>query len=105
MLDAEVAAYYARGEEADRLCAGRGRLEWLRTWDLLRRYLPPPPADLLDVGGGPGAYAVPLAAEGYAVRLLDAMPAHVEQARAAADRAGVPLAAEVADARALPAAD
>jgi SAM-dependent methyltransferase len=54
---------------------------------------------VLDVGGGTGVYARPLAAEGYDVRLLDAMPPHVEQARAAG------LNAAVGDARALPFAD
>jgi SAM-dependent methyltransferase len=34
-------------------------------------YLPPPPARVLDVGGGPGRYAITLAQAGYAVTLLD----------------------------------
>jgi ubiquinone/menaquinone biosynthesis C-methylase UbiE len=106
VLSPEVRAYYECGEEDTRLTAGGGRLEWARTWELLERYLPAPPAVLLDVGGGPGAYAVPLALTGYTVHLVDAMPLHVEQARRAADTARAPLAsAVVGDARSLGAAD
>jgi SAM-dependent methyltransferase len=102
MLPPDVVAYYECGDEQDRLTARTGRLEWARTWELLERFLPPAPATVLDVGGGPGAYAVPLALAGYAVHLVDAMPLHVTQARAAAAAAEVALAsAEVGDARAL----
>lgn len=64
MLPPEIAAYYECGDEQDRLTARTGRLEWARTWELLGRFLPPAPATVLDVGGGPGAYAVPLALAG-----------------------------------------
>ncbi|HSL21029.1 MAG TPA: class I SAM-dependent methyltransferase [Vicinamibacterales bacterium] len=99
----EIAAYYARGLERDRLAAGPGALEFARTQALLEQYLPAPPAVVADVGGGPGRYAVWLAERGYSVHLVDPIPLHVEQARAAADaRSGATLAsAEVGDARAL----
>ena len=42
------------------------------------------PARVLDVGGGPGAYAAWLADLGYAVHLVDPVPLHVEQAAEAA---------------------
>ena len=70
-LDEDIAAYYAEGKERVRLTAGSGRLELLRTQELLARYLPPAPAIVLDVGGGPGLYALPLAAQGYDVHLID----------------------------------
>jgi ubiquinone/menaquinone biosynthesis C-methylase UbiE len=102
MLPPEVVEYYECGDEQDRLTARVGRLEWARTWDLLQRHLPSPPATILDVGGGPGAYAVPLALAGHAVHLVDAMPLHVEQARQAAAAAETRLAStEVGDAREL----
>jgi ubiquinone/menaquinone biosynthesis C-methylase UbiE len=104
-LDPEIAAYYARGEEEARL-RGPFRLEFVRTKELLERYLPSPPAVVLDCGGGPGAYAIWLAARGYEVHLLDPIASHVEQARDAADAAGVSLAnAEIGDARSLPLTD
>jgi ubiquinone/menaquinone biosynthesis C-methylase UbiE len=99
----EIAAYYARGLERDRLTSGLGALELARTQALLARYLPPPPATVADIGGGPGRYAVWLAERGYRVHLVDPVPLHVEQARAAAaERSHVALAsAELGDARAL----
>jgi len=99
----EIAAYYARGLERDRLAVGQGALEFARTQTLLARYLPAPPAVVADVGGGPGRYAVWLAERGYRVHLIDPVPLHVEQARAAVGgRPGAALAgAEVGDARAL----
>jgi SAM-dependent methyltransferase len=72
---------------------------------ILGRHLPPPPARVLDVGGGPGVYSVWLAGRGYDVRLLDPVPLHVEQARAAAAAAGVALDASTGDARRLSDAD
>ena len=58
---------------------------------------------MLDVGGGAGIYALPLAREGYLVTLIDPVPMHVEQAAAASEnQPGTPLAsAEVGDARSL----
>jgi ubiquinone/menaquinone biosynthesis C-methylase UbiE len=99
----EVAAFYARGLERDRLAAGPGALEFVRTQALLERYLPAPPAVVADVGGGPGRYAVWLAERGYRVHLVDPVALHVEQAGVAAKgRPGAVLAsAEVGDARAL----
>jgi SAM-dependent methyltransferase len=102
----EIGAYYDRGHEQGRL-GDWGRLEFLRTRELLARFLPAPPATVLDVGGAAGAYALPLAAEGYEVHLVDPVALHVEQAGAAsAAQPDAPLAsAVVGDARALPVDD
>jgi len=80
-LPPEIFAHYADGQEAARLEKSHNRIEWVRTQELLARYLPRPPAVVLDVGGGPGAYAGWLARQGYEVHLVDAVPLHVEQAR------------------------
>ena len=85
----DMGAYYDRGTEQGRL-ADWGRLEFLRTRELLARFLPAPPATVLDVGGAAGAYALPLAAEGYEVHLLDPVALHVEQARAASAASRTP---------------
>ncbi|WP_018811670.1 class I SAM-dependent methyltransferase [Salinispora pacifica] len=100
MLKPEIMEYYQRGGERDRLAAGPGRLEFLRTWDVLSRVLPGVPAAVLDVGGATGVYAAPLAQAGYHVRVVDPVPEHVAEAAA---RPGV--TAVLGDARALPVAD
>ncbi|MEI2654276.1 MAG: class I SAM-dependent methyltransferase [Microthrixaceae bacterium] len=94
-LDAEVLAYYGQGRERTRL-ESVSRLEFLRTAELLERFLPQPPRSVLDVGGGAGAYALSLGRAGYDVTLIDPVPLHVEQAQGA----GVESAA-VGDARSL----
>lgn len=79
-MDEEIRAYYEAGLERDRLAQGYSRIELVRTQELLSRHLPAPPAKVLDVGGGPGAYAAWLADGGYEVKLVDATPLHVHQA-------------------------
>ena len=87
-------AFYDRGDERDRLSTWSW-LEFARTKELLLRHLPPAPARVLDVGGGPGAYAVWLAELGYDVHLVDPVPLHVEQAAAVARVARRPFTVAV----------
>jgi S-adenosylmethionine-dependent methyltransferase len=47
----------------------------------LLEHLPPPPAPLLDVGGGAGHQSFPLAQAGYDLTLLDPSPAMLDKAR------------------------
>jgi len=71
--------------------------------ELLDRLLPPPPAQLLDVGGGLGTYAAPLARRGYRVHLVDPVELHVEQARqTAGSDPAAPFTAVAGDARGYP---
>ena len=97
---ADVVAHYESSLEEDRLSVGLGALELVRTQEILRRHLPAPPAQVLDVGGGTGAHADWLLADGYGVHLLDVAPRHVEQALNALGSRG--LTADVGDARQLP---
>ena len=105
-LDPDIAGHYVLGVERDRLTTW-GRLEAERTRELLARFLPAPPATILDVGGAEGAYALPLARNGYAVHLVDPVPAHINAARLASSvQPSHPLAsAELGDARQLGATD
>lgn len=98
----EVLAYYARGQEDERLEREEGKLERCRT-ELLLRHLPAPPAVVLDVGGGTGRYATCLATRGYTVHLVDPVLLHLDKARArSAARPHAPLArVEQGDARRL----
>ncbi|MBZ2199293.1 class I SAM-dependent methyltransferase [Occultella gossypii] len=105
-IESEIRDYYDQGREAGRLSDGPGLLEQIRTRELLTRLLPPAPAVVLDVGGGPGAYALWLAERGYTVDLLDPVPRHVEEASAASRASAIPLrSATVGDARDLRVAD
>jgi len=97
-MDDEIRAYYERGMELDRVTQGYSRIEFVRTKEILGRYLPPLPARVLDVGGGPGAYADWLAEQGYELRLVDATPLHVQQA---IERARGRFSAVEGDARSL----
>lgn len=94
-LDPAIRAYYDEGREQGRLDSWC-RLEFLRTQELLQRFLPPAPARVLDVGGGAGIHAKPLLAAGYDVVLIDPVALHVDQAQAD----GIQQA-EVGDAREL----
>ncbi len=100
-LPPEALRYYARAQESVRLEQGHGLLEFTRTCEILERWLPHSPARVLDVGGGPGAYAVWLARRGHHVTLIDAVPLHVTQAREAAAGAGQVIEARMGDARHL----
>ena len=97
-MDEQIRAYYEGGAELGRLEQGYSRIEFARTKELLDRHLPPPPASVLDVGGGPGVYAEWLADKGFRVHLVDGSPLHVERAT---DRSGGRFTAAIGDARAL----
>src|SRR5580704_17851540 len=107
----EILRHYSEVDEASRLRLGWFQLEQARTQELILRHLPSAlatiPATIIDAGGGAGVYACWLAARGYQVHLIDPVPKHVEQARAAsAAQPEHPLAsAEVGDARRLSHAD
>jgi len=101
-LKPEIRAYYEAAVEEDRLRNGPPQLEFVRTQDILRRTLPGPPVTVLDVGGGPGAYALWLAELGYRVHLIDPVPRHVIQAQSRSQQSAKPLAScTVGDARNL----
>jgi ubiquinone/menaquinone biosynthesis C-methylase UbiE len=99
MSESEIVRHYQDIREEDRITSGLGRLELLRTQEVLRRHLPPPPARILDVGGGTGVHAEWLVEAGYQVHLIDLAPRHVDIVRDQLAARGV--TAEVGDARRL----
>ncbi|MEG8177902.1 methyltransferase domain-containing protein [Nocardia terpenica] len=99
-MASELVRHYSTAAEGTRLSrTPHGRLEFLRTQELIRRHLTAP-ARVLDVGGGTGVHAEWLAADGHPVHVVDLVPGHIE---AAAMLPGV--TAQVGDARRLPVAD
>src|SRR5512132_2538719 len=101
MSDETFPGRYGTGYERERLAEGSSRIEFARTKELLRRFLPSAPATILDVGGGPGVYAAWLSDEGYQVHLVDVVPLHVEQATATAQGRDPSFTVELGDARSL----
>jgi SAM-dependent methyltransferase len=104
-FDPIVTHYVQADDELNRLKQGASRIEFARTQELLRRFLPSAPCDVLDIGGGPGSYSAWLSELGYRAHLVDITPLHVEQARALAQQHGDAFTAEVGDARQLSAGD
>ena len=76
--------------------SARGRVRLSLVLERLRSGLPTPPARILDAGGGTGAFAIPLANDGYDVTLLDASAEWIRLAREKAARSGVSLACVLA---------
>ena len=79
----DILRYYQRTPEEPRLFKSSGILEFTRSKEIIMRYLAPPPLMVLDVGGGPGAYACWMAQQGYEVHLIDPVPRHLSLAREA----------------------
>ena len=89
MTDFErVKNYYRNFDEKNRLLnSNSGRLEYEMTIDILDGALPEAGA-ILDLGGGAGAYAFPLAQKGYQVTLADISEDLIGQAREKKDAEG-----------------
>lgn len=77
----DVKKYYAVFDEWARLERPMGRLEFERAMMLLDRFLSGP-CRILDLGAGPGRYAIALAKRGHRVTLADLSSAQLEIARA-----------------------
>ncbi|HET9898064.1 MAG TPA: methyltransferase [Streptosporangiaceae bacterium] len=84
---------------ADRFVDGYGTLRGrVRTYVIdahLRAHLPPPPASLIDVGGGAGDQSIPLAARGYEVTIADPSQAMLDRAAARLASGPAPTASRV----------
>ena len=97
----DVIRHYEATNEQARLQRSTHRLEAARMARLFDRFLPKPPAIVLDVGGGAGAHAFDLALRGHHVHLLDVTPLHIEQALTHTN-ATMLASAQIGDARKLP---
>jgi ubiquinone/menaquinone biosynthesis C-methylase UbiE len=72
--------YYSSFSEWDRLGSPAGSLEFEKAMQILDRYLSAS-CHVLDIGGGPGRYAIELARRGHRVVLADPSLALLAQAR------------------------
>lgn len=76
--------------EWDRLGV-RHRTEFAVTLRALKEFLPPAPAKVIDIGGGPGRYTLALAGLGYGVTLVDLSEGNLSFARQKADEMNIRL--------------
>ena len=86
-----VENFYDASPEKEWERLARHRTEFAVSMCALSEWLPPAPASILDIGGGPGRYAIALAQLGYDVTLLDLSQANLAFAKQQADAAGVTL--------------
>ena len=88
-----IRALYDQQPEREWERLERHRTEFAVTLRSLAEHLPPPPARVLDCGGGPGRYAIELACRGYEVILFDLSTGCLQMAQEKATEAGVTLVA------------
>lgn len=100
----EIVEHYRSIDEGARITDGHGRLEFLRTQEIVRRHLPTGPLRVLDIGGATGVHAAWLAADDHQVELFDVVPEHVAAAQQLAERTPG-ITASLGDARRLPVPD
>lgn len=84
-----VAALYDAAPHREWARLDERRIEFGITSLALHEFLPAPPARVIDIGSGPGRYAIALARQGYTVSLLDVSAACLAVAEQEALRAGV----------------
>jgi ubiquinone/menaquinone biosynthesis C-methylase UbiE len=104
-LESNIVEYYSKSLfEDDRLqLKSGGNLEWIRTIDILKRFIPSAPSTILDIGGGTGVYSLWFLNRGYEVNLVDLVPSHIQAAKEKLGSIGSDLkwTAKVGDARDL----
>ena len=88
-----IESFYDQSTEDEwRRLGDRHRTEFAVSMRTMHEHLPKPPAAVLDLGGGPGRYAIALTGLGYQVTLADLSSANLAFARVKANEAGVELA-------------
>lgn len=93
--------YYAGGIEKTRLIVDK--LEGLRSKEIIQRYLPSSPINIIDIGGGTGYYSFWLQQMGHQVTLFDLSPDNIEWAKSHAKESGIQLTnTQVGDATNMP---
>jgi S-adenosylmethionine-dependent methyltransferase len=90
-----VETYYDQNAQEEWNRLDRHKVEFQLTMRALSEFLPAAPAKLIEIGGGPGRYAIHLAQRGYQVTLADLSSASLKLARQKAVEAEVELEAFV----------
>lgn len=90
-MNNRVEKYYDQNVKTEWSRLERHRTEFAVTMRIFQDYLPEPPATVLDVGGGPGRYAIALAQQEYRVTLVDLSQECLQFAKDKAKEARVEL--------------
>lgn len=85
----DIQAMYDASWDREDNRLNRHQLEYDMTWLYLNRYLPPPGANLLEVGSGTGKYSLELARRGYHVLAIDIAPRLIAGAKTRAIELGL----------------
>ena len=86
-----IEKFYDDNVEREWLRLERHRTEFAVTLHALAEFLPQRPSTILDIGGGPGRYAIALAQQGHAVTLVDLSQNNLRLAQQKAQEAGITL--------------
>ena len=100
--NSKIKSYYQNSyDEHGRM--ERNQLEFIRSKEIISRYLSKTPMEIADIGGATGVYSYWFASQGHNVHLLDFTPSHIEQAKEYGKKHNVSLASyHCGDARHLP---
>lgn len=85
----KVEEFYDRSADQEWNRLERHRTEFAVTMKALSNHLPESPADLIDIGSGPGRYSIELAKGGYRITLVDLSEASLDLAKDKAAEANV----------------
>jgi S-adenosylmethionine-dependent methyltransferase len=90
-MSRRVETFYDNSSQDEWTRMDRHRMEFSTTLRAMNEFIPPH-STILDIGGGPGRYAIELAKAGHRVTLLDLSSRNVELAREKAREMGVHIA-------------
>jgi S-adenosylmethionine-dependent methyltransferase len=90
-MNDRVQSYYDASPECEWERLERHRMEFAISLRTLLEHLPPAPASILDIGGGPGRYALALSQLGYHVTLLDLSQSNLAFAHQKSVQQGITL--------------
>lgn len=87
----KVENYYDTDPAVEWARLDRHRTEYAVTMKAMQEYLPSSPAEIADIGGGPGRYAIELSKKGYAVTLVDLSLQNINFARMKSKEANIQI--------------
>jgi len=97
----DVKTFYEEVDEDGRV--GWELLEYVRSKEIISRYIDDTIMEIADISGGTGAYSFWLAGMGHRVHLLDLAQKHIDIAKARSKDINIPLAScSCSDARSIP---